>query len=240
MRTRSPAAEPLGWTEVKRLVLDSLGSPHSKRAYARALDDFARWARSEGFGGGDFSKAVVQRYRSRLENLGVAPASINVALAALRKLAAEAANNGLIDPAIASAIGRIKGVVPKGKLIGRSLTLKEATLLLRDSGEDGLKAKRDRALLCLLVGAGLCRKEVVSLEVGHVQQREGRWVIADLLGKRKRIRTVPIPTWAKVAIDHWLTAAGFTEGKLFRAVDKAGRVTGEMLSVQAIHFVVTD
>jgi site-specific recombinase XerD len=71
--------------------------------------------------------------------------------------------------------------------------VKRAGLLLRDSGEEGLKTKRDRALLCLLLGAGLRREEIVSLDISHVQQREGRWVIADLIGKRKRIRTVAIP-----------------------------------------------
>jgi hypothetical protein len=48
-------------------------------------------------------------------------------------------------------------------------------------------------------------------------------VIVDLIGKRKRIRTVPIPGWAKVAVDHWTEAAGIAEGRSFRAVDKAGR-----------------
>jgi integrase len=163
-----------------------------------------------------------------------------VQLAALRKLAMEAADNGLLDPAVASAIGRVKGAVQKGKRIGRWLSREEAGLLLRDTGEDRLKAKRDRALLCLLVGAGLRREEIISLDVGHIQQREGRWVIADLIGKRKRIRTVPIPGWAKMAVDHWTEAAGITEGRLFRAVDKAGRVTGEMLSAQAVYVVVTD
>jgi site-specific recombinase XerD len=105
----------------------------------------------------------------------------------------EAADNGLLDPAVASAIGRVKGVVQKSRRIGRWLTREEASLLLRDSGEDGLKAKRDRALLCLLLGAGLRREELVSLEVENIQQRDGRWLIADLIGKRKRIRTVPIP-----------------------------------------------
>jgi integrase len=201
-----------------------------------------RWASEEevaGRGSG-FGKALVQRYRSSLEEKGLAPSSINVQLAALRKLAMEAADNGLLDPAVASAISRVKGAAQKGRRIGRWLTREEASALLRDSGEEGLKAKRDRALLCLLVGAGLRREEIVSLEIGHVQQREGRWVIADLIGKRKRIRTVPIPGWAKVAIDQWTAAAGITEGRLFRAVDKAGRMTGESLSAQAVYLIVTD
>jgi integrase len=226
-----------------RLVVDSVTSPHSKRAYGAALDDFAQWTieqEAAGRGSPSFSKAIVQSYRSRLEEKGLAPSSVNVRLAALRKLAVEAADNGLLDPDVASAIGRLKGSVQKGRRIGRWLTREEASLLLRDSGEEALKAKRDRALLCLLLGAGLRREEIVSLEIGHIQQRDGRWVIVDLLGKRQRIRSVPIPGWSKAAIDHWINAAGITEGRLFRAVDKAGRMTGETLSTQAVYLVVTE
>jgi hypothetical protein len=49
----------------------------------------------------------------------------------------------------------------------------------------------------------------------------------------------PIPGWAKAAIDDWTEAAGITDGRLFRAVDKAGRVTGETLSAQAVYLVIT-
>src|SRR5579862_7574078 len=73
---------PLRWEQVAALVVDSVSSPHSKRAYARALEDFARWAREEGQGSA-FCKALVQRYRGSLEGKGLAPSSINVQLAAL-------------------------------------------------------------------------------------------------------------------------------------------------------------
>jgi site-specific recombinase XerC len=220
---------------VKALVLDSVTSPHSKRAYARALEDFAAWAKQAGQGTA-FGKALVQRYRAFLEEKGLAPSSINVRLAALRKLAMEAADNGLLDPDVASAIGRVKGAVQKGRRIGRWLTRVEASALLRDSEEDGMKAKRDRALLCLLLGAGLRREELVSVEVGHIQQRDGRWLIADLIGKRKRIRTVPIPGWSKTAIDGWTAAAGELRAESFfiqkpftskQLLDKVREIVGE-------------
>ena len=47
------------------LVLDSLSSEHSRRAYTHALGEFFRWY--EAAGGGGFTKAAVQRYRSDLE-----------------------------------------------------------------------------------------------------------------------------------------------------------------------------
>jgi integrase len=61
------------------------------------------------------------------------------------------------------------------------------------------KGLRDRAILAVLLGCGLRRSEVAKLTMGHVQQRDGRWCIVDLLGKHGRVRTVPMPTWTKSA-----------------------------------------
>jgi len=64
---------------------------------------------------------------------------------------------------------------------------------LQQSHPETLKGKRDRAMLALLVGCGLRRAELLSLEVDQIEQREGRWVIPDLAGKGNRRRTVPVP-----------------------------------------------
>ena len=84
------------------LVLDGLQSEHSRRAYHRALSKLFRWYPSNAAGEG-FTRAVVQRYRSHLTDRNLAPASINLALAAVRKLASEAAANDLLAPATATA-----------------------------------------------------------------------------------------------------------------------------------------
>src|SRR5258705_43504 len=82
------------------------------------------------------------------------------------------------------------------------------------------------AILALLLGCGLRRSELVGLKMSDVQTRQGHWAIVDLIGKGGHIRTVPIPSWAKQALDHWTAAAGITEGKIFRAVSRAGKVWG--------------
>ncbi|MBV9503899.1 MAG: site-specific integrase [Acidobacteriia bacterium] len=89
-------------------MLDSVTSAHSKRAYAQALDAFARWRRKSGAPSG-FSKATVQGWRAALETACLAASSINVRLSAIKKLASEAADNGLLEPEVAAAIGRVKG-----------------------------------------------------------------------------------------------------------------------------------
>src|SRR4030095_16830673 len=81
-------------------------------------------------------------------------------------------------------------------------------------------------MIAMLVGCGLRRGELLALRVGCIQSREEHWVIADLLGKAGHIRTVPIPSWVKVAIDEWKAAGGISEGALFRSINKTGRVWG--------------
>ena len=107
-----------------------------------------------------------------------------------------------------------------GVRAGNWLTPEQAKDLLLAPDENTLKGKRDGALLGLLVGCGLRRAELVSLVVDKIQMRDDRWVIPDLVGKRKKVRLVPVPGWVKDRLDLWTVAAKITEGKIFRAVGK--------------------
>ena len=93
---------------------------------------------------------------------------------------------------------------------------------------------RDRVLLGLLVGCGLRRGELAGLDFHDVAQREGRWAIVDLVGKHGRVRTVPMPSWTKTALDGWASAAGISTGAVLRRVDKAGRVGASPITAQAV------
>jgi integrase len=106
--------------------------------------------------------------------------------------------------------------------LGNWLTARQAQTLLNAPDATTTKGLRDRAILAVLLGCGLRRSEVAALATGHVQQRDGRWCIVDLRGKHGRVRTVPMPTWVKVATDAWTSAAGIAEGYVFRPVNRAG------------------
>jgi integrase len=101
-----------------------------------------------------------------------------------------------------------------------------------------MRGRRDRALLAVLIGCGLRRAEAASLGYEHVQQRDGRWVLIDLIGKRDKIRSVPMPNWAKAAIDEWSKTSGVCEGLVFRAVNKGDRVVGAGITPQAIYNII--
>ncbi len=92
-------------------------------------------------------------------------------------------------------------------------------------------------MLALLVGCGLRRSELAELVADRIQRREGRWVIVDIQGKGNRVRSVPMPAWAKVLVDGWTAPAAITEGRLFRAISQKGQV-GEALTAQAVYLIV--
>jgi site-specific recombinase XerD len=218
---------------IKALVLDSVPSPHSRRAYDRSLNAFLTWCATQGLAAG-FTKATVQRYARELESQGLAASTINVRLTAVRRLAAEAADNGLMPPELAAGISRVKGAKQQGTRTGNWLTVDQAELLINTPVTATLRGKRDRALLAVLIGCGLRRSEASDLAFEHVQQRDGRWAIVDLHGKGNRLRTVPMPSWTKVAIDKWADAAGLTSGRVFRPMNNRHALTGEVLLPQNI------
>jgi site-specific recombinase XerD len=218
------------------MVLDGLPSEHSRRAYERALSDFFTWHR--GVGRPQLNKAVVQRYAAELRGAGMAPSSVNQRLSAIRKLAAEAADNGALDPQVAGGIRAVKGARREGRRTGNWLTREEAQAWLGAPDTKTIRGRRDRALLAVLIGCGLRRAEAAGLTFEHVQQRDGRWVLVDLIGKRDKIRSVPMPNWAKAAIDEWRKTSGVSDGLVFRAINKGDRVVGDGITPQAIYNII--
>jgi integrase len=136
---------------------------------------------------------VVTRYRIHLENRHLAAGTVNGRLAAVRRLAYEAADAGLLSPALAAGIRRVKGVKKLGVRLGNWLTAEEGRRLLQAPDPDTLKGKQDRAILAVLLGCGLRRRELADLSFRHLQRREEHWAIVDLVGKGGHIRTVPVP-----------------------------------------------
>src|SRR5499427_2256375 len=183
----------------KNAVLHSLAATSSQESYGHAIDEFIAWYCSEPRLA--FNRTVVLRYRFFLEQKNLAPSTINVRLAAVRRLAYEASDTGLLSPELAAGIRRVKGAKRLGVRIGNWLSVDQARDLLRGLAMETARGKRDRAILALLIGCGLRRAELVSLELEDFQIREDHWAIVDLMGKAKHVRTVPVPAWTKRAVD---------------------------------------
>jgi integrase len=184
------------------------------------------------------NRAVVLRFRLYLESLGLAAGTINQRLAAVRRLAYEAADSGLLSPELAAGIRRIKGVKQLGARAGNWLTRDQARALLEIADGEGPRASRDLAMISVLLGCGLRRAELSALEVDDLQIRQGHWAIVDLVGKGGHVRTVPMPLWVKAAIDRWISAANVKAGRIFRAVSRHGTSWGKGISENVIWYVV--
>src|SRR3954447_15914671 len=216
------------WDRLKALVLDSVSSPITRRVYNMALNEFLDWFKLVPRPG--FSKATVSAWRASLEARGLGSSSIIIRMSAIRKLAGEAVDNGLLAPELAANIRRVKSVKSKGIRVGNWLSVRQAQDLLSAPDIATTKGLRDRAILAILIGCGLRRSEVAALTFAHIQQRDGRWCVVDLVGKHGRVRTVPMPSWVKVAVDAWTFAADVTSGRVFRSVNRGDRVWGERMS----------
>ncbi len=222
---------------IVRLVTDAVSSEHTRRAYARAIRDFLAWYRETGQIG--LSKAVILRYAATLKAGGMGAGSINQRLSAIRKLALEAADNGALAQGAANGIVAVKGVKQAGTRMGLWLGREQAQALLDMPDTTTLKGLRDRAMLAVMLGCGLRRSEVARLAFGHIQEREGRWLITDLVGKGNRTRSVVMPDWCKAAIDAWARGAGVSGGPVLRAVNKGGQA-GEAISEVGVSWVIKE
>lgn len=248
--------------KIIQMVVDALPSEKSRRAYAASLESFFVWYAEQNRP--ELNKALINRYAEYLRRRkkitkrkksngvdedntinnsahaeGLSRSSINIQLSAIRKFASEAEDNNLLDPRIASSIRSVKGVPFRGTRTGKWLTREQAQIWLGTPDTKTLKGLRDRALLGVLFGCGLRRAEATILSYSHIQQRDGRWVIVDIVGKRDKMRSIPMPSWTKALIDKWTSAAGINDSYIFRHVNRGGNLMGRKLTDQAIYKVIT-
>jgi site-specific recombinase XerC len=145
----------------KLAVLNSLGSPASRRVYEYAINQFIAWYCSEPRLA--LNRVVVVRYRMHLKSRGLAANTINQQLAAVRRLAHEAADSGLLSPELAAGISRVKGVKQLGFRVGNWLSATQSSEVLAGADGEGMRAKRDYAMLAMLFGCGFRRSEIDRL-----------------------------------------------------------------------------
>src|SRR5512139_430007 len=123
----------------KHAVINSLPAKASQDSYSYAMDEFISWYCSEPRLA--FNRTVVLRYRFFLEQRNLASSTINVRLAAVGRLAYEAADSGLLSPELAAGIARVKGAKRLGIRIGNWLTADRGKALLQGSRSETLRGK---------------------------------------------------------------------------------------------------
>jgi site-specific recombinase XerD len=224
---------------------------NTQEAYRAAVVDFQTWTTLDGRG---FTRESVLAYVEHLKAQGLANSTINQRLTALRMLAREirfvpGASPG--DRATAEGIIAVENLARRGRKLGHWLSNEQVKSVMALPNLNTLKGKQERAVIALLLGAGLRREEAATVTFAQVQQREDVWLIVDLDGKGDKTRSVHLSPWVVEAVQEWQDAAGLTEGKILRAVNKADRLTGPMrtkgggmsdggMSAQAVYNVVKD
>jgi integrase len=135
---------------------------------------------------------------------------------------------------LAASIAKVRGAPQHGVRIGNWLNRQQAERLMDAPDLSTITGQRDRAVLAVLIGCGLRRSEAAALTFEHIQQRVSRWVIVDLVGKHGRIRSVPMPAWAKIGIDRWSVTSGVYSGRVFRPINRGRKVAKESLTAKSI------
>jgi integrase len=153
----------------KSAALNSLPSVSSQRSYDHAIRQFIDWYCSEPRLA--FNRIVMTRYRIFLEQAHYASSTINLRLAAVRRLAYEAADAGLLSPDLAAGIRCVKGAKKHGTRVGNWLTAEQGRALLWIFDSAALRGKRDYAMVAVLLGCGLRRAELAAAQVADLQQR---------------------------------------------------------------------
>lgn len=230
------ASSPAAAERLIAAVLSTLTAEKTKQAYAAALAEFFAWVAERGE---PLSKPLLETWRGSLLARGLAVSSVNQRLSAVRLLLRQAAECGALSREAALGLSSVPNVKQGGQRLGKWLSEKEAGRLLSVPAPHTRRGVRDRALLALLVACGLRRDELVRLEVRHLQVREERWVLLNMEGKGRRVRTVPIPLWVKQLLDRWLAESELTEGPLFRTLRKGGTLgPAEAVSEDLVYALV--
>lgn len=213
------------WNDLQEDVILSCPSLHSQRAYRGALNAFATWCRDHQRL--SFTKKNVLAYRQFLiQTKRLAPKSVNLQLTALRCVAKEGSSSNTLEADEARKILEVPTLPNRGVRVGNWLTKERAKRILAAPNKKTLAGKRDYLVLMLILTAGLRRAEVAQLDVAVLQERENRWVLANLRGKGQRLRTIPLPAPAAEAWEDWVESAGIVQGRVIRGVSKYGKVMG--------------
>lgn len=177
----------------------------------------------------------VTALRTALNERGLAPATVNKYLAALRGVMREAWQLGQIDAETYQRIAAVKGVTGRVLPAGRGLGPGEIGALMRTCANDHTATgARDAAIIAMGYGAGLRRAELVGLDLADLAD-DGDIITATIRGKGNKERLVYLDNGSAQAMRDWLTVRGLDAGALFYSGRKGGHlIAGQRMTGQAI------
>lgn len=225
---------------LRAVVTDFVESQTSKATqglYRLCVHRFLNWYADHG-DDKPITATTLKRYRSTLTRSAsatqpanaagkpLAHATRNLYLTVARGFLSMAAEQGIVSWEAVNSIRRIRLLPNSIVRPGCWLDLDKAEALLAAPDTSTLVGIRDKAVIGVLLGAGIRRSEVAGLQFEHFRHVENRWVIWRLVGKGMKVRDVPIPAWTKQLIDDWAAAANLPNtGPVFYRLSHNGKVT---------------
>lgn len=190
------AEEYLSW-----LAVEKGRASNTLAAYRRDLAAYEAWLAAESLGVDSADTDVIARYLAWLRQGGHQPASVARSMAAVRGLHRFCLDEGRLGTDPTADLGLPQ--VPRG--LPKALSEPEvAALLAAVVGEEPC-ARRDRAMLEILYGAGLRVSELVGLSLDSLILSEG---VMRVMGKGSKERVVPVGRCAGIALESWLGPGG--------------------------------
>jgi len=216
--------------------LANIDNPRTRRAYKIDVDEFVRFA---GIVRPDELRLVMRAHviawRKTMESRGLSPASIRRKLSALSSLFDHLCESNAVSH---NPVTGVKRPPIENANEGKTPAISDdqARRLLAAPRGDGLKAKRDRAILAVLLYHGLRREELCTLTVGDLQHRRGILHLR-VIGKGGKVRYIPVHHRAITLIDEYLESSGHRAdlaGALFRGVGQRRREENRRLHPESL------
>lgn len=193
---------------------ESQTSPQTRDVYRGIVRRFLDWYQSNGRNQQP-TATTIKRFRAAWSHR--APRTANLYTTVTKVFLQAAAGEHIISWESFVSIKQIRNLPSSTVRPGCWLDLDTAIALIAAPDPKTLKGLRDRAILGVLIGTGLRRKELTELRFEHLRHLDGHWVIWRLEGKGRRIRDVPMEDWTKQLIDDYAAAANLpNEGVIFR------------------------
>lgn len=243
-----PAALPAIEVKAARDYAAASIAPATLRAYRSGLTDFAAWCGERETVAIPATAETVAAYLASLADRGLSVSTVTQRAGAIR-WAHEAADlaNPTATKTVRTTLAGIRrrvGVAPKRQKA--AATTDRLRAMLSHATGDTLKAKRDRALLLMGFAMAARRSELVGLDLADIEERDSGLLVTirrsktDQEGAGQEVAILPGSergTCPILALAAWIAAAGITDGRVFRSVDRHGRVSNE-LSGRAVASIV--
>lgn len=182
-------------------------------------------------------RSHVQAIINQLSDQGLSPSTVNTYLSAIKGVALEAWMGNLITAHDHSMIKQVKSLRGKKVRQGNALS-QENVIKLLDIDLSTPIGVRNLAIFSLMIGCGLRRAEVVSLNVADLDKENGRIIIR---GKGNKERVMYVPESTLENIKNWINLAYLSaENPIFTRIYKSNAITKKRLSSQAIYLFMQD